>query len=162
MLPSCHQPPPPPDAVHPAELGLCASDTESLLPSPALSAANLLCLPESDSSGDLTEVDHAAFVSCSLSHLAQCLRVHPSGGLLTTAFLLRLGCHLCVGEPRCSAFLLLMDTYVASIFWLQLFWLLATQRQVLVGMEGCFNQEAAAWGKVDSCPRIPFRKSAQP
>ena len=46
-----------------------------------------------------------------------------------------------------SLSLLLMDTYVASIFWLRLVRLLAAQRQVLVGMEGCFNQEAAAWGE---------------
>lgn len=61
-----------------------------------------------------------------------------------------------------SLSLLLMDTYVASIFWLRLVRLLAAQRQVLVGMEGCFNQEAATWGEADSCPRTPSGECAQP
>ena len=62
----------------------------------------------------------------------------------------------------CSAVLLLMDICAASIFRLQLVRLLAAQRQVLVGMEGCFIQEAAAWGKADSCLRTPSGESAQP
>ena len=54
-----------------------------------------------------------------------------------------------------SLSLLLMDTCVASIFWLRLVRLLAAQRQVLVGMEGCFNQEAATWGRRTPVPEPP-------
>ena len=80
---------------------LCASDTASLLPSAALSATTLLCLHESNSSGDLTEVDHAAFVSCSLSHLEQCLQGSAQGWPVSERLsFLRLGCHRCVDGPH--------------------------------------------------------------
>lgn len=99
MLPS-H--PTPPRCCPSCRAGaLSASDTASLLPSTALSATTLLCLHESNSSGDLTEVDHAAFVSCSLSHLEQYLQGSSQGWPVSERLsFLRLGCHLCVDGPH--------------------------------------------------------------
>lgn len=47
------------------------------------------------------EVDHAAFVSCSLSHLEQCLQGSSQGRPVSERLsFLRLGCHLCVNGPH--------------------------------------------------------------
>lgn len=126
---SHHQPPPPPDAFILQSWG-SAHQTLSLFSFPSPVSRCLLCLHESDSSGDLTEADHAASVSCSLPHLAQCLQGSSQQWPVSvrTALLLKAGLPSLCGwtTPRCSAFLsLLMDTCVASIFGCGWFRLLA-------------------------------------